>query len=91
MLKFHGRQEVNSPTSQNFIISYVIGRSWQLRGDDGCIYTPQSYEAEFGCLPQPPKTTRKRRKEWYAHRRKAKKLQKNKGFKPKNIQNNSPR
>ena len=52
-------------------ISWKISKSWQIFSSDGCIYTPQSFEAKFGFLiPPPPSATKKTRKEWYAHRRK---------------------
>ena len=66
----------------NIFIHWEGKVGWQIITEDGCIYTPQSFEAEFNRLPPPPPiATRKTRKEWYAHRRKSKSF---KGFKRKN-------
>lgn len=59
-------------TENNFIaVSYKLAGTWQLINlTDGVVYTPQSFEAEHGFLPEcPPSATAKTRREWTAHQK----------------------
>lgn len=54
-----------------FKISHRETGTWQITDlSNGCVYTPQAFEAYYGTLPPPPPSANNRtRKEWYAHRK----------------------
>lgn len=71
-IQYLGKRPSFSSEPTLLLVSWQRRKTWEIcDSNDGCIYSPQAFEAEFGWLPPcPPSANRKTRRDWIAHRRK---------------------